>query len=91
MDIVAICPHCLDMRDFRSYLRDIPFLDSLRSNAVLIPLGRAQGHHSVDSFNAEMSRGLKATAGVGQYAATKHALKAFADSLHDEVNKYGVR
>jgi len=30
--------------------------------------------------------GLKARANVGQYAATKHALKAVADSLREEVN-----
>ncbi len=35
--------------------------------------------------------GLAARAGTGQYAATKHALKAFADSLRDEVNQDGVR
>jgi len=28
---------------------------------------------------------------VGQYSATKHALKAFADSLREEVNPSGVR
>jgi NAD(P)-dependent dehydrogenase (short-subunit alcohol dehydrogenase family) len=37
------------------------------------------------------TQGLKAAAGVGQYAATKHALKAVADSLRDEVNASGVR
>ncbi len=37
------------------------------------------------------TQALKATAGVGQYAATKHALKAVADSLRDEVNPDGVR
>jgi NAD(P)-dependent dehydrogenase (short-subunit alcohol dehydrogenase family) len=37
------------------------------------------------------SAGLAARAGVGQYAATKHALKALADSLRDEVNRDGVR
>jgi NAD(P)-dependent dehydrogenase (short-subunit alcohol dehydrogenase family) len=37
------------------------------------------------------TQGLKATAGVGQYAATKHAMKAVADSLRDEVNSKGVR
>ncbi len=37
------------------------------------------------------SVGLNARAGVGQYAATKHALKALADSLRDEVNTHGVR
>lgn len=37
------------------------------------------------------SAGLTARAGVGQYAATKHALKAVADSVRDEVNDAGVR
>ena len=37
------------------------------------------------------TQGLKAAAGVGQYAATKHAMKAVADSLRDEVNASGVR
>lgn len=37
------------------------------------------------------SVGLTAKAGVGQYAATKHALKAVADSLREEVNPDGVR
>jgi short-subunit dehydrogenase len=37
------------------------------------------------------SAGLTAKAKVGQYAATKHALKALADSLRDEVNTAGVR
>jgi NAD(P)-dependent dehydrogenase (short-subunit alcohol dehydrogenase family) len=30
-------------------------------------------------------------ANLSQYSATKHALKAVADSLRDEVNVYGVR
>jgi NAD(P)-dependent dehydrogenase (short-subunit alcohol dehydrogenase family) len=37
------------------------------------------------------SVGLKAKAGVGQYAATKHALRAIADSLREEVNAEGIR
>jgi NADP-dependent 3-hydroxy acid dehydrogenase YdfG len=37
------------------------------------------------------SQGLRATAGVGQYAATKHAMRAIADSLRDEANEHGVR
>lgn len=37
------------------------------------------------------SAGLKAKAKVGQYAATKHALKAIADSLREEVNAEGIR
>ena len=35
--------------------------------------------------------GLQVAAGVSQYAATKHALKAIADSLREEVNSSGVR
>jgi NADP-dependent 3-hydroxy acid dehydrogenase YdfG len=37
------------------------------------------------------SVGLKSRAGISQYAATKHALKAVADSLRDECNASGVR
>jgi NAD(P)-dependent dehydrogenase (short-subunit alcohol dehydrogenase family) len=35
--------------------------------------------------------GLIARANVGPYAATKHALKALADALRDEINPAGVR
>lgn len=35
--------------------------------------------------------GLQARAGVGAYAASKHALRALADALRDEVNPDGVR
>jgi short-subunit dehydrogenase len=37
------------------------------------------------------SAGLTARATVSQYGATKHALKALADSLRDEVHAAGVR
>jgi NADP-dependent 3-hydroxy acid dehydrogenase YdfG len=37
------------------------------------------------------SQALRAAAGIGQYAATKHAMKAVADSLRDEVNGDGIR
>lgn len=37
------------------------------------------------------SAGLRARGGVSQYAATKHALKAVADSLREEVNAEGIR
>ncbi len=37
------------------------------------------------------SAGLTASANVGQYSATKHALKAIADSLRAEVNEEGLR
>jgi len=37
------------------------------------------------------TQGLAARAGVGQYAATHHGLKALADSLREEINGDGVR
>jgi NADP-dependent 3-hydroxy acid dehydrogenase YdfG len=37
------------------------------------------------------SQGLNAGAGAGQFAATQHSMKAFADSLRAEVNEDGVR
>lgn len=37
------------------------------------------------------SAGLQARAKVSQYAASKHALKAIADSLREEVNADGIR
>ncbi len=37
------------------------------------------------------SAGRRARAGVSQYAATKHALAAVADSLREECNSAGVR
>ncbi|WP_207974711.1 SDR family NAD(P)-dependent oxidoreductase [Parafrankia sp. BMG5.11] len=37
------------------------------------------------------TQGLSAAAGVGQYAATKHALRAVADALRAEIADTGVR
>jgi NADP-dependent 3-hydroxy acid dehydrogenase YdfG len=37
------------------------------------------------------SAGITARQGVSQYSATKHALRAVADSLRDEVNDRGIR
>lgn len=55
MNIIAICLHSLDMRDFYSPLRHTPFLDSLRERAVFCPDSRAQGHNQHDSLNAELT------------------------------------
>ncbi len=55
---------------------------------ALLPLLKAR-RGQVVFINS--SAGLKATAGLGQYAATKHALKAIADSLREEVNQAELR
>jgi len=55
---------------------------------ALLPTIRAC-HGQIVFINS--SAGVHARANVGQYAATKHALKALADSLREEVNADGVR
>jgi len=55
---------------------------------ALLPLLKARRGQIV-FINSTM--GLSAKANAGQYAATKHALKAIADSLRAEVNPDGVR
>ena len=55
---------------------------------ALIPALRARRGQIVF---VNSSVGLAARANVAQYAATKHALKAIADSLREELNADGVR
>jgi NADP-dependent 3-hydroxy acid dehydrogenase YdfG len=57
------------------------------TQALLPQLIRAQGQ--VVFINSSV--GIQARRGVAQYAATKHALRAVADSLREEVNERGVR
>ncbi len=57
------------------------------TQALLPMLIRQQGQ--IAFINSSV--GLSARSGVGQYAATKHALKAIADSVRCEVNEQGVR
>jgi len=55
---------------------------------ALLPALRAN-HGSIVFINS--SAGLATRANISQYSATKHALKAFADSLRAEVNDDDVR
>ena len=55
---------------------------------LLLPLLRARRGQIVF---VNSSAGLQARAQVAGYAASKHALKAIADALRDEVNPDGVR
>ena len=54
----------------------------------LLPMLRS-GKAQVVFVNS--TAGLTARSGVGQYAATKHALKALADALREEENGAGLR
>ncbi len=55
---------------------------------LLLPLLRGRRGQIVF---VNSSAGLEARAHVGAYAATKHALKALADALRQEVNADGIR
>jgi NADP-dependent 3-hydroxy acid dehydrogenase YdfG len=55
---------------------------------TLIPMLKGQKGQVV-FINSSV--GLRSKARISQYAATKHALKAIADSLRDELNEAGVR
>ncbi len=57
------------------------------TQALLPQLRARQGQ--VVFINSSVGQQARAT--VGQYAASKHALKAIADSLRDEVNADGLR
>jgi PAS domain S-box-containing protein len=55
---------------------------------ALLPLLRCAGGQII-FINSSV--GIKGRANISQYAATKHALRAVADALRDEVNDEGVR
>ncbi|MEO5754813.1 MAG: SDR family oxidoreductase [Chthoniobacterales bacterium] len=83
MDPVAIAtPHDFD-RQFQTNV-----LAPFRLTQLLLPtLISSQGQ--VVFVNS--SAGREARAEVSHYAATKHALRAVADSLRDECNELGIR
>src|SRR5204863_10153273 len=55
---------------------------------LLLPLLR-QRRGQIVFVNSTV--GLQARAGIGAYAASKHALRAVADALREEVNPDGIR
>jgi len=81
VNFIAICLHSLDMRDFHSHLRTTPFLDEMRKKSVFIPMGRGQGHHRLDSLNAEIT-GVWTT----RYANSKLTKEGF---FHGESKSAG--
>jgi NADP-dependent 3-hydroxy acid dehydrogenase YdfG len=70
----------------RQYLTNVraPYVITQTFLPLLVP------HQSQIVF-INSTAGLNASAGVGQYAASKFALKAIADSLRAEVNADGIR
>lgn len=55
---------------------------------ALLPMLRA---HQGSVVFVNSSAGMNTRAGISQYSATKHALKAVADSFRAEVNADGIR
>ena len=80
---VADAPLAQLDRQYRVNLR-APYL----LTQLLLPLLKVMGGQVVF---VNSSAGLCARSHFSQYAATKHALKALADSLRQEVNSDGVR
>jgi NAD(P)-dependent dehydrogenase (short-subunit alcohol dehydrogenase family) len=80
---VAAAPIADFDRQFRVNARAPFFLTQ-----ALLPLLRAR-RGQVVFINS--SAGLTARAGLAGYSASKHALKAIADALRDEVGKDGIR
>ena len=78
---------CTPVEDF-----DLQYKINVRAAYILtqtlLPLLRSRQGQIVF---INTSLGLNAKANVGQYAATKHALRALADSLREEVNPDGLR
>ena len=71
---------------------DSHYRTNLRAPYVLTrQLLPALKHRQGQVVFVNSSAALTAKANVGQYAASKHALKAIADSLREEVNPAGVR
>ena len=86
----AMCLGPLDRVDPEDF--DYQFQVNVRApyalTRALLPLLRSSKGQIV-FVNSTL--GLTAKANSGQYAATKHALRAIADSLRDEVNADGIR
>ena len=59
----------------------------LVTKVLLDPLRESHGH--IVFVNS--SAGIRPSAGVAAYGASKHALRGLADALRDEVNRQGIR
>ena len=59
-----------------------------RLTQLLLP-SIAERHGDIIFVNS--TQGIAASSGVGQFAATQHAMRAIADSLRAEANPLGVR
>ncbi len=77
----------LDLNEFDSQYRTNVRAPYVLTKGLLPMIKRSKGQ--IVMMNSSIWQ--QARAGLSQYAGTKYALKAFADSLRDEVNSDGVR
>lgn len=77
------------IRDFDCQFRTNVRAPYLLTQALLPMIKACQGQ--IVFINSRIVLNGNATANSGQYVATKHALKAVADSLREEINADGVR
>src|ERR1700739_4536168 len=86
--VIALGPlESASLEDFDRQYRTNVRVPYALTQALLPTLRAHQG--SVVFVNS--SAGMNTRAGISQYSATKHALKAIADSLRAEVNADGIR
>lgn len=83
MGTIATTPVAEFDQQYRTNVR-APYL----LTQALLPMLKIQ-HGQIVFINSSV--GLRASANVGHYAATKYALKAIADSLREEVNTDQIR
>lgn len=95
LDLLIHCAGVIALGDVRSAGVtdfDLQYRTNVRApyllTQALLPL-LCQQRGQIVFINS--SAGLSARSNQGQYAATKHALKAIADSVRSEVNEHGVR
>ncbi len=96
LDVLVHCAgviHHDPMEQARIEDLDLQYATNVRAPYVLtqhlLPLLTAARGHIV-FINSSVALAAKRP-NVGQYAATKHALKAIAESLREEVNPKGIR
>lgn len=77
-----------DIEDVR-YQFDVNFFGIMRLTQAVLPSMRNQGAGQIINISSALGKFSAPT--FGYYAATKHALEAFSDSLRLEVHPFGIQ
>ena len=68
---------------------DINFFGLIRMTKAVLPHMRAQGHGRIINISSVL--GLVPAPYMASYAATKHAIEGYSESMDHEVREHGVR